>query len=145
MAILVTGGAGYIGSHTVRRLRKLGRPVVVLDSLEFGYAHAAGDAPLVVGNIADDRLVASIVAKEDVDSVLSGSQLQIARSHESVDHTRTPRQIEFEPAVRTRIRSSGPSRSSCNPLVVVGREVDQAPVRWCKNRPDVTGVWRPRS
>jgi UDP-glucose-4-epimerase GalE len=70
MAILVTGGAGYIGSHTVRLLRKLGRPVVVLDSLESGYAAAVGDAPLVVGNIADDQLVASIVAKEDVDVVV---------------------------------------------------------------------------
>ena len=70
MAVFVTGGAGYIGSHTVRLFRKLGRPVVVLDSLEFGYAPAVGDAPLGVGDIADDRLVASIVAKEDVDAVV---------------------------------------------------------------------------
>lgn len=70
MAILVTGGAGYIGSHTVRLLRKPGRPVVVLDSLESGYAPAVGDVPLVVGDIADDGLVASIVAKDNVDAVL---------------------------------------------------------------------------
>jgi UDP-glucose 4-epimerase len=70
MAILVTGGAGYIGSHTVRRLRELGRPVVVLDSLESGHAAAVADAPLVVGNIADDRLVAAIVAEPHVDAVV---------------------------------------------------------------------------
>jgi UDP-glucose-4-epimerase GalE len=70
MAILVTGGAGYIGSHTVRLLRELGRPVVVLDSLDFGHAEAVGDAPLVVGSIADDRLVASIVADHRVDAVV---------------------------------------------------------------------------
>lgn len=58
MAILVTGGAGYIGSHTVRLLLARGRPVVVLDSMESGHAAAVGDAPLVVGNIADHRLVA---------------------------------------------------------------------------------------
>jgi UDP-glucose 4-epimerase len=55
--ILVTGGAGYIGSHTVRALRNAGREVVVLDSLEFGSRGAVVDAPLVVGNVADRDLV----------------------------------------------------------------------------------------
>ncbi|NND73444.1 MAG: UDP-glucose 4-epimerase GalE [Ilumatobacter sp.] len=55
--VLVTGGAGYIGSHTVRALREAGRAVVVLDSLEFGRPDAVIDAPLVVGNIADQELV----------------------------------------------------------------------------------------
>ncbi|MFM8265200.1 MAG: NAD-dependent epimerase/dehydratase family protein, partial [Acidimicrobiia bacterium] len=55
MAILVTGGAGYIGSHTARLLRELGRDVVVLDSLERGYKDAVGDIDLVVGDIADAR------------------------------------------------------------------------------------------
>ena len=57
MAILVTGGAGYIGSHTVRALRQLGREVVVLDSLELGVAESVIDAPLIVGNITDADLV----------------------------------------------------------------------------------------
>ena len=55
--VLVTGGAGYIGSHTVRSLHKAGREVVVLDSLELGRREAVIDAPLVVGNIADNDLV----------------------------------------------------------------------------------------
>ena len=49
MTVLVTGGAGYIGSHTVRLLRERGRDVVVLDSLELGHRAAVLDAPLVVG------------------------------------------------------------------------------------------------
>ena len=53
MTVLVTGGAGYIGSHTVRALREAGRDVVVLDSLELGSAEAVLDAPLVVGDIHD--------------------------------------------------------------------------------------------
>ena len=57
MTTLVTGGAGYIGSHTVRALRARGREVVVLDSLEFGVAEAVIDAPLVVGDIGDRELV----------------------------------------------------------------------------------------
>lgn len=70
MTVLVTGGAGYIGSHTVRLLAEQRRPVVVLDSLESGHAAAVGDAPLVVGNINDERLVAGIVREHHVDSVV---------------------------------------------------------------------------
>ncbi len=55
--VLVTGGAGYIGSHTVRSLREAGRDVVVLDSLELGRREAVIDAPLVVGDIHDHDLV----------------------------------------------------------------------------------------
>ena len=55
--VLVTGGAGYIGSHTVRALREAGRDVVVLDSLELGRREAVIDAPLVEGDIADKDLV----------------------------------------------------------------------------------------
>jgi UDP-glucose-4-epimerase GalE len=55
--VLVTGGAGYIGSHTVRALREAGRDVVVFDSLELGRRDAVIDAPLVVGDIRDQDLV----------------------------------------------------------------------------------------
>ena len=55
--VLVTGGAGYIGSHTVRALRAAGRDVVVLDSLELGRREAVIDAPIVIGDIADQDLV----------------------------------------------------------------------------------------
>ena len=70
MAILVTGGAGYIGSHTVRLLRSRGYEVVVLDSMEFGHREAIGDTPLVVGDIADRHLVARTVADNGVDAVI---------------------------------------------------------------------------
>jgi UDP-glucose 4-epimerase len=68
--VLVTGGAGYIGSHTVRALRAAGRPVVVLDSLELGSADAVIDAPLVVGEITDEVLVERVCREHDVGSVV---------------------------------------------------------------------------
>jgi UDP-glucose 4-epimerase len=68
--VLVTGGAGYIGSHTVRQLRQLGRDVVVLDSLDTGNASAVLDAPLVVGNIADSELVAKTCIDYGVTSIV---------------------------------------------------------------------------
>jgi UDP-glucose-4-epimerase GalE len=70
MTILVTGGAGYIGSHAVRLLREQGRDVVVLDSMEFGHRAAIGDTPLVEADIANDDVVASVVGQYDVDAVL---------------------------------------------------------------------------
>src|SRR5487761_1237142 len=70
MAVLVTGGAGYIGSHTVRTLVGRGRPVVVLDSMEFGHRQAVGDVPLVVGDIADRRLVSETVDRYNGDAVV---------------------------------------------------------------------------
>jgi len=66
MSVLVTGGAGYIGSHTVRRLRQLGHAVVVLDSLVTGHADAVLDAPLVVGDVADVDLVRRVCADHGV-------------------------------------------------------------------------------
>ena len=70
MTVLVTGGAGYIGSHTVRLLRSLGREVVVLDTLERGRKELVLDAPLVVGDVADDQLVARTVSDYDVSSCI---------------------------------------------------------------------------
>ena len=70
MTVLVTGGAGYIGSITTRALQRCGRNVVVLDTLENGHQKAVADIDLVVGDIADQRLVAQIVAKYKVEEVV---------------------------------------------------------------------------
>jgi UDP-glucose 4-epimerase len=70
VSVLVTGGAGYIGSHTVRLLRERGREVVVLDSLEFGHPDAVLGAPLVVGDVADGDLVRHTVKEYGVDAAV---------------------------------------------------------------------------
>ena len=70
MTVLVTGGAGYIGSHTLRQLREAGRDVVILDSLELGHEEALLGAELVVGDIADDDLVTRLCRERKVTSVI---------------------------------------------------------------------------
>jgi UDP-glucose-4-epimerase GalE len=70
LRVLVTGGAGYIGSHTVRLLARLGHVPIVLDTLERGHAAAVADARLVVGSTADRDLVRSLLRDEHIDAVL---------------------------------------------------------------------------
>jgi UDP-glucose 4-epimerase len=68
--VLVTGGAGYIGSHTVLQLAARGERVVVLDDLSTGFRQAVRDIPLVVGNVGDRKLVDSLLAEHRVDTII---------------------------------------------------------------------------
>ena len=71
MAVLVTGGAGYIGSHMVLALTDAGEDVVVLDNLTTGFTWAiAPQAKLVKGDIADEVLVAQIIADHKVEAII---------------------------------------------------------------------------
>lgn len=70
MTVLITGGAGYIGSITARMIRASGRAVVILDSLENGHRNAVGDAPFVQGDIADQSLVERLCREHNVDEVV---------------------------------------------------------------------------
>jgi UDP-glucose-4-epimerase GalE len=70
MTVLVTGGAGYIGSHTVHLLAKQHRDVVVLDSLEFGDKQRVASVPLIEGDIADSRIIDKICRKYDISEVI---------------------------------------------------------------------------
>lgn len=68
--ILVTGGAGYIGSHVVRQLTDAGESVVVLDNLSTGFADAVVGAELVVGDTGDRQRVTELLDEHAVDTVL---------------------------------------------------------------------------
>jgi UDP-glucose 4-epimerase len=68
--ILVTGGAGYIGSHVVLQLRARGENVVVLDDLSAGFRQSVLDAPLVEANVADRDQVLETIRKYGVDTVM---------------------------------------------------------------------------
>jgi UDP-glucose 4-epimerase len=69
-AILVTGGAGYIGSHVVRQLGEAGERVVVLDDLSTGYREAVLHGELVVGHTGDPSCLDSVFSLFDIDTVL---------------------------------------------------------------------------
>ena len=69
-AVLVTGGAGYIGSHAVKALREAGHTVVVVDSLVAGHRQAVLGAPLVEADIADTQTVRDTIRRYQVTAVM---------------------------------------------------------------------------
>jgi UDP-glucose 4-epimerase len=69
--ILVTGGAGYIGSHAVLALQDAGWPVAVIDNLVTGFRWAVPDnVPFYEGNVADDGLIAKIVEEQNIGAIM---------------------------------------------------------------------------
>ncbi len=68
--ILVTGGAGYIGSHVVRQLGGAGESVVALDNLSTGFAAAVTAGDLIVGDTGDATLLETIFSEHDIDTIM---------------------------------------------------------------------------
>jgi UDP-glucose 4-epimerase len=71
MSILVTGGAGYIGSHMVLALRDAGENVVVVDNLSTGFRWAVAEAvTLVIGDVADQALIEEVIDRHKVEAII---------------------------------------------------------------------------
>jgi UDP-glucose 4-epimerase len=71
MTVLVTGGAGYIGSHMVRALVDVGESVVVVDNLSTGFSALLPEGvPLFIGDAGDENLVEGVIAQHGVDSII---------------------------------------------------------------------------
>ena len=71
MTVLVTGGAGYIGSHMVRALVDAGESVVVVDNLSTGFSALLPEGvPLFIGDAGDENLVEGVIAQHDVESII---------------------------------------------------------------------------
>src|SRR6201987_1338043 len=71
MTVLVTGGAGYIGSHTVRSLVEANESVVVIDNLSTGFsAFVPEGVPLFIGDASDENLVEGVIAAHEVESIV---------------------------------------------------------------------------
>ena len=71
MTVLVTGGAGYIGSHTVLALAEAGEDVVVIDDLSTGFSTCLPEGvPLFIGDAGDENLVEGVIAQHDIESII---------------------------------------------------------------------------
>lgn len=135
MTILVTGGAGYIGSHTVRAMREAGRDVVVLDSLELGRQEALLGATLVEGRIQDAALVEQVCGDHGVSAIVHfaayksvGESMQSPGKywHNNVDGTATLVEAAMKAGVRDIVFSSSCSVYGTPARVPV---VESAPIQ----------------
>jgi len=70
MSILVTGGAGYIGSHMVKYLDKMGASITVLDNLSTGHRDLVTAGELIEGDLGDQALLDALFEKRDIDVVM---------------------------------------------------------------------------
>jgi UDP-glucose 4-epimerase len=71
MTMLVTGGAGYIGSHTVRALHEANESVVVVDNLSTGFsAFIPEGVPLFIGDAGDENLVEGVIEQHGVEAII---------------------------------------------------------------------------
>lgn len=71
MTVLVTGGAGYIGSHTVLALAEAGEDVVVIDDLSTGSsAYLPEGVPLFIGDAGDENLLEGVIAQHKIESII---------------------------------------------------------------------------
>ena len=84
MRILVTGGAGYVGSHCVRELLKAGHEVTVYDNLSRGHAAAAPEGSLVVGELSDQAKLTALLRERRIEAVMHFAALALVG--ESVEH-----------------------------------------------------------
>ena len=69
-AVLVTGGAGYVGSHAAKALHEAGHEVVILDNLVAGHREAVLGLPLIQGDIGDASVVRDVIRQHGVTTVM---------------------------------------------------------------------------
>src|SRR3979490_463647 len=129
MTVLVTGGAGYIGSHTVHALAEAGEGVVVIDNLSTGFsAFLPEGVPLFIGDAADENLVEGVIAAHGVESIIhfAGSVVVPDSMRDPLayygNNTMTPRSL-----LNTGVKS-GISRFIFSSTAAVYGNPDQVPV-----------------
>ncbi|MEM7366449.1 MAG: NAD-dependent epimerase/dehydratase family protein, partial [Pseudomonadota bacterium] len=136
MNVLVTGGAGYVGSACLRLLKAEGHSPVAIDNLAEGHPIAVDDAPLVVGDIADTALLAKVMRDYDIDAVMHfaaatyvGESVTNPEYHyrNNIGGTLSLLNAMRETGVERMLFSSTCATYGMNPVVPMNEEAEQDP------------------
>ena len=138
LPVLVTGGAGYIGSHAVLALADAGWPVAVIDNLSTGFRWAVPDSvPLHIGDIEDAGLLARIIEGQGIGAVMhfAGSVVvpesvadPLKYYHNNTAKTRVLLEAAVKGGVRHFIFSSTAATYGIPPVSPVGEDCPQVPI-----------------
>ncbi len=124
MRVLVTGGAGYIGSHTAKVLARSGFEPIVLDNLSTGHRWAVKWGPLIEGDLGDSTLIREVIKTHRVQAVVHfagfayvGESMQRPRQYFRNNVTYTLRLLDAmtDSWVKHIVRASRFARSKCRP------------------------------
>src|SRR5215813_7802401 len=129
MTVLVTGGAGYIGSHMVRALVDAGESVVVVDNLSTGFSTLLPDGvPLFIGDAGDENLVEGVMAQHQVESIIhfAGSVVVPESMRDPLGYYRN-NTMTTQSLLKTAVRN-GVSRFIFSSTAAVYGNPDQVPV-----------------
>ena len=130
MTVLVTGGAGYIGSHTVHALVDAGESVVVVDNLSTGFsAFVPEGVPLFIGDAADESLIANVVAAHGIDCIIhfAGSVIVADSMRDPLGYYRN-NTMTTQSLLKAAVKS-GVGRFIFSSTAAVYGNPDQVPVR----------------
>lgn len=138
MTTLVTGGAGYIGSHMVHALVDAGEQVIVVDNLSTGFEWAvAKGVPLVRGNVGDQALLQSLLAEHEVETIIHFAASTVVSESVSIPlkyylnntvNSRSLIESAINGGVRNFIFSSTCAIYGSGPRVVVHEDSQPAPM-----------------
>ncbi|HSG56790.1 MAG TPA: UDP-glucose 4-epimerase GalE [Paracoccaceae bacterium] len=145
LPVLVTGGAGYIGSHAVLALRTRGTPVAVIDNLSTGFRFAIpDDVPFYEGDVGDSALLARIFAERQIGAVMhfAGSIIvpesvenPLKYYHNNTANSRTLVEAVIKAGVRHMIFSSTAATYGIPAVSPVSEDVPKQPINpygWSK-------------
>ena len=147
--ILVTGGAGFIGSHVCKLLARAGREFIVYDNLDRGHREAVRWSELVQGDLNDTRLLTETIQRHQVDAVIHFAALAYVREsleaperywRQNVAGTVSLLEAMIAGGARTMIFSSSCATYGIPPRVPIPVDTPQAPIN-PYGRTKLVGEW----
>ena len=128
MNILVTGGAGYIGSHAARWLARAGHSICVYDNLSRGHREAVVDGRLIEGDVGDTARVAGVIRDQKIDAVMHFAAFALVGESVEMPHLYFQNNVVATLNLLEAVRETGASRFVFSSTTATYGEPDVVPI-----------------